>query len=976
MWIERLRISGFGMLSEQEFVFRRDRVNLLIDRNEQGKSTLLHALLSSIYGLHEVKSGRRYGLEEEERCRPWEGETFGVEAVFNLDGDRLEVRRDLAEREVTVLRDGKDVTEEFREGKALVSVGPALTGGLSRDLFLKTFCVTHAGLQAGGFAGLADPVEQALGSHSGHASAKDALATLRRALDTMGDRVVPVRGHKKADRTIHALEERLEELLEEKEGLLLARREREKGWEGRLASDEDPDRIKDEIDRLQFLHDRAAVAEVDRAVRDLHRQEEEIAETGRRLETFQDVLDKSLDAEELAALEACAGREKTAARDAVELRSHREGAQARAAALREEILQRFPGETHPDDRIARLRDAVAVARREDAGRREAERRAEKLVAFLRDQGVAVGEAEARERAFTRVADEHEFMAAPVRHPTPPRYVEDRRDQLRADRRRACLRRSPFLWGGLLLLPVCAATLYGSLNFAIPGPPPVWTGLALAVAVAGLFTATVSCLLRNQKKGKIQAELDKVEGQLAELQRAEEEREERMEAVARRAGLPPERLEEEWRRYLALHHTLEALAQERRRVEEARDSAARLVDGCAVLLKDLLGEAPRDGGLSLLDRGLERSTAWKALADRLATARAEAASLGQREEEASRRAEAARREAAGIMEARGLERPGTGVEESARVYRRALARREEAMRLRDELIPRLRSRLAHLREADPEARRAALEDAARQAIEAHPDWEALEPLMSAADYDAERRRQEAAWRRAREARDRLVLAEAKEEAGLRDRFGPLCEEIETTRRDLARARDFRDCATMALESLEEIARDSHRLWSREINPRVQEIACELLPGLKGFEFTPDLDYRLAVAGKRTLEESDLPALSRGARAQLLLAIRLGLAAYLAAAAPTGTIPLLLDDPFVHFDDDRHLHAMKILLERVLPAHQVFLFSCHEVRYRHLLQFLGTEMEEMVHPVLPVERAEPDALGAVPEAGTGEIGPDYP
>ena len=127
MWIERLRVRGFGMLSEREFSFHRDRVNLLVDSNEQGKSTLLHALLAGIYGLHRVQSGRRYSTGEEARYRPWEGKRYGVEIDLRLDEAALTIRRNLARKEVKVFRDAKDVTEEYRAGKALVPVGDLLS---------------------------------------------------------------------------------------------------------------------------------------------------------------------------------------------------------------------------------------------------------------------------------------------------------------------------------------------------------------------------------------------------------------------------------------------------------------------------------------------------------------------------------------------------------------------------------------------------------------------------------------------------------------------------------------------------------------------------------------------------------------------------------------------------------------------------------------------------------------------------------
>ena len=52
-----LRVAGFGPL-QGEFTFDPDRVTLLVDENERGKTSLLHAVVAGLYGLE--RDGRRY----------------------------------------------------------------------------------------------------------------------------------------------------------------------------------------------------------------------------------------------------------------------------------------------------------------------------------------------------------------------------------------------------------------------------------------------------------------------------------------------------------------------------------------------------------------------------------------------------------------------------------------------------------------------------------------------------------------------------------------------------------------------------------------------------------------------------------------------------------------------------------------------------------------------------------------------------
>ncbi len=70
------------------------------------------------------------------------------------------------------------------------------------------------------------------------------------------------------------------------------------------------------------------------------------------------------------------------------------------------------------------------------------------------------------------------------------------------------------------------------------------------------------------------------------------------------------------------------------------------------------------------------------------------------------------------------------------------------------------------------------------------------------------------------------------------------------------------------------------------------------------------------------------LSRGAADQLYLCVRLSLAR---ALSPRITLPIILDDPFVHYDSER-LDAVKEVFDRIADTWQIIIFTCHPERYR--------------------------------------------
>ncbi len=108
-------MTGFGAL-RGEVNFAGDRCNLILAPNESGKSTLVAAILTALYGLPEERHSRNRPITRRDAYRPWDGGPYGVEAHFTVAGRGYSLQRDLSADRVT-LRDaqtGKEITEEFR----------------------------------------------------------------------------------------------------------------------------------------------------------------------------------------------------------------------------------------------------------------------------------------------------------------------------------------------------------------------------------------------------------------------------------------------------------------------------------------------------------------------------------------------------------------------------------------------------------------------------------------------------------------------------------------------------------------------------------------------------------------------------------------------------------------------------------------------------------------------------------------------
>src|SRR5690606_23911915 len=122
------------------------------------------------------------------------------------------------------------------------------------------------------------------------------------------------------------------------------------------------------------------------------------------------------------------------------------------------------------------------------------------------------------------------------------------------------------------------------------------------------------------------------------------------------------------------------------------------------------------------------------------------------------------------------------------------------------------------------------------------------------------------------------------------------------------------------------------WATALNERVNRIVPMINDRYVDVALSPELDISVysREAGRR-LDTKAIQHLSKGARDQLLLAMRVAIAEYL--SAHVGNLPLALDEPFAHWDDQRFTEGMKFLT-RLSCTHQVILLSCHSWRYSQL------------------------------------------
>jgi uncharacterized protein YhaN len=888
--------AHFGVLDGVEITFASRNLQLVVDRNERGKSTLVAAIVAALYGL---APGSRAVLSEHDRYTPLTGNRFDVELDVESRGRRLRIRRDFERGRcsVTDLDTVEDVTARYASGKNAWDVG-GLELGLTREQFLRSALVRQ-------------------GEVAGLGLEKDAATLTTRVQQLVGTNA----GDNAADAGIKVLDEAL------------------RGYEG--VTFVTKGLVGTEIRTLE-----SRVAEGDRRLAELQRERTTLDGQARRLSALQADAD-SLRGRRAAALQLAAAVEEAGARTRLDQDDQR---RCRAEELRAELSKLRDVPVAPAgllETIARLDAAVASDDVQIAAAREKVAAAGARVSHLEVQesdraqlpGAGAGDAtaalQAAERLRVALVDEREAAEALVHD------VDDADMEL--DARFSA--RPPHELDGLLRYSERLSALRADLMGKHTGASTPHSGgtrkmaflaAAAAVVLAGVVlvlfvpVAGVVAILAGAGLGAFALLRSAEPVPASEAARAESER--RLELLDRTALEQARGLG--FTSIAAAIAALRAWQDARSRLEAARaardrhaETQRRLTDersrATALLSRRGIPAHPdlvTPGGLSALHAAINGYRQRQAALEQARAVLAESRDLLTRLEQQRRANVAAFAGAAGAPAETATERCAA----------------QERVRQIVDAGNRRRSLETQVREVEgallmPEQRTAIVAAAGDGDAPKSP----VDEASSAFAYreEAERLMAEAAALD-REAGDLRAGIKAQLDR-YEVEYPREAADMEVNRAALVRARGFQSAAELAREVLAEVARDAHRDWSLRLNEATGDVLARFATGHGEIRFGERLDFILRdPASGHEWRRIDVDRLlSAGARDQVYLAIRLALAAYF--SEPGNPVPLILDDPLVTSDDERFATVMAFLAERAADR-QVVLLTCHAERHRWLLR----------------------------------------
>jgi DNA repair exonuclease SbcCD ATPase subunit len=941
MRLLRLRVDGFGLL-RGEYHFNRNRVTLIVDRNETGKSSLLAAISAALYGLDDDRRSHKV-MTPVDRWRPWDGGSYRVELELECEGEVVTVKRDFERGTVEVWDErGQEITASFREGKEDFPVGKKLLG-LDAGEFEKCALVRQGELdqvvpgdekaRRGGT--LQARLESAADTRGGDTSAAETLQVLQGALRKYACAEVEFTGT--VENAITRLELKRETLASELNTLDHDRLqiagpldELARLGAGELAA-------REAIARLESERRAAVTGDLVRRVNEHRGRRAALAQLQAEAGTLAPYGQLPVNAE--ADLRETIAKHEAALKNLATRDARRQEEQSRRRGELEatlESLKAYEGCSIEDaDRLVAL--AAELRRLADDGER-LRGEVTGLCDALGQRGYEPARVEALSARFGSLDEEQQKLLGgqavlALAFQTEIAGLEQTRtgntETLRQIDAHRAGRRLP---GWLLAALGVGATIAGGVVLGIGGDLRIGMSLlggGLGFALLGVVLVAFAEGARRGERQQALRQLTEAQRRINTLRTQRAESEVGLDELAGRFGYRAAvELMRDWNEYQRMQDESNPVQRAQSQVETLETRRLEVLAEVRERLDRAGGGPPEPAHLDSVSTGirhlaavrqslaeLEKSWSWVDEEKRL-----EEVAVAALHERAMR-----------ILQLAGLPYD-SGLPWSEHVKEladRARLRARLAL-LTDELIPQAGQRLAPDAEvADLESQLAALEAEAGGPL----DPGAAGPPRPALDLDREVHSQreiiELVQRKRGDLRqqvDEVVRKSAVREPEL------LAEQVRVGQA-LERARRFKRVIELASATIQEVALETHRRWADFLNRRVGELLAAMGAQVDQVRFGEDLDFSLQLRdGQQSARGKALLQLSTGARDQLHLAVRLAISEFL--SKPANPLPLLLDDVFANSDDERARAGMRVLAGTLARDHQVIMMTCHRNRHEHL------------------------------------------
>ncbi len=972
MWIERIEFIGFGNLVNQKIEFSRTRLNLVVESNEYGKSTIGDAIWAVLFDYPDTRTTAKK-IGDREAKQPAAGGAYKV-CLDVVDKERsLRIVRDFAAKTVRVFDQNKgdiDVTSDYLSGPTQDDLGQKLTG-MSRDLFRNTFFVGQGDLDSNALNQADDlsPLLQSLADSSGAATTSaTAVAVLESALAHFPYQGIRVR----ADKLLQQLEteqERLHDLLtelsSEHEGAQIEFGKLAE-LESKIQSIEMKSRVSDyfqlcmdaaDLDsrlikaqervlRVNDLKTQMAKlnefkdfpVERSRSVEELWTKRQSRLSDHQRMEVDLKLKDKQMQARQLEIREKWEGVNQFTVEDAQNISSL-------ARTLSEVKGEVSDSKKKRDDEAVRVKE-VGVELDKLSGVRSA---LLNLDARDLDNAQAYNAMIVAAREQIRECEGTVWRARQIL----PEIEEQRKSKLSS-----C--RNSFVAQGILF--VIFAGLVGAMmsvfHLGASDPRLLASLVPLVVVVGwGLFTfmqlgAAKAYRADDARKAKEDEQSGTDKG--TELHQKIMGLEIRLDDLARKAGITSGA---ELTKHIQSYGSSSAQLKD-------LDLLDQMIDGRESHLVKLTGQL--EPYFTKAKRSADNITSELAfkLADDInhfleesRTVSASSGSLEHLRSELKFLADELQDIDAQLKEHFAnakLEHPDDvtlGYEEftsALNKYRQWESLMTELGRMDQDTTSDLPVGELPAIVAKLESQRKALWTKIEDLISKYPDIGQLAPPMESPAHQvaiADADSPELSVEELRAKREDLLVKTRSATKNYDEKYLRTVEELEDLELDIEHVRRGKSALELARDTFQRLSDETHSHWSSRLNEISKEMLQSLSTDFESLHFDPELRLTARRKGQsEPLQPANINSqASGGTREQLHLLARMVVAKHLAEQS---ALPIILDEPFSESDDDRFLSVMRFLLSTIVGQHQVILFSCHHKRHQWLIDQLSEEQRNLV------------------------------
>jgi chromosome segregation ATPase len=972
MWIERIEFVGFGNLVNQKIEFSRSKLNLVVESNEYGKSTIGDAIWAVLFDYPDTRTSAKK-LSDREARQPAAGGPYKV-CLDIVHKDRsLRIVRDFAAKTVRVFDQNKgdiDVTTDYLSGPTQDDLGQKLTG-MSRDLFRNTFFVGQGDLDSNALNEADDlsPLLQSLADSSGAATTSaTAVSVLETALAHFPYQGIRVR----ADKLLQQLEseqERLQVVLSE----LSSEHEGAQIEFGKLTELENKiqsiDMQSKASDYFQLCMEAADVdSRLIKAQERVLRVNDLKTQLAKLSEFKEFPVERSRSVEELWTKRE--SRLSDHQRMELELKLKEKQVQARQLEIREKwedvnqftvedaqnisSLARTLGEVKGEiSDSKRKRDDEAVRVKEVGV--ELDKLSSVRSALLNLDARDMDNAQAYNAMITAARDQIRECEGTVWRARQilPEIEEQRKGKLSS-----C--RNSFFAQGILF--VIFAGLVGAMMSVFHmtwSDPRLLASVVPLLVVAGwvLFTfmqlgAAKSYRAEDAKKAKDDEQSGTDKG--TELHQKIMGLEIRLDDLARKAGITSGA---ELTKHIQSYGTASAQLKDLDLLDQMLDGRESHLVKLAGQLEPYFTKAKRNADKITSELAFKLADDINQFLEESRTVSSSSGALDHHRSELKFLADEIKDIDAQLKEhfdIAKVEHPGdpaVGYQEftaALKSYRQWESLMSELGRMEQDTtsdlpvgeLPSIVSKL--------ETRRKTLWSKIEDLIARYPDIGQLAPPLESptvSGSSAELPAGEAALDEMRKQREELLVKTRAATGNYDERYVRTVEELEDLEFDIEHVRRGKSALELARDTFLRLSEETHSHWSSRLNEISKEMLQSLSTDFESFHFDPELRLTARRKGQsEPLQPANINSqASGGTREQLHLLARMVVAKHLAEQS---ALPIILDEPFSESDDGRFLSVMRFLLGTMVGQHQVILFSCHHNRHQWLVDQLSEEQRDLV------------------------------